>query len=198
MISAAASNASAIGAPRDDDRQRQRDPPVIVAPSSAYHVHAQASVHHAHETAPVPASMPISIAVEPTRVVKTPVRNAPRTGPAANESTSSPASRTDRSIHCAPSATAICAMPQPMVASRDIAHERRLVGVGADVLDVEVVDRRRGQRVDRRRQRGGHDRGDDEPGDAGRQRGDDEERQDLVVSGERARQRQRAGSRRRA
>ena len=64
-------------------------------------------------------SCPQSIAADPTRRVSTPVRNAPSTGPAAKDSTSRPASSTDRSIHCAPSATPIWTMPQPIVACRD-------------------------------------------------------------------------------
>ena len=69
------------------------------------------------------------------------------------------------------------------------AHQRRVVRVGADVLHIEIVDRRRRHRVDRRRQRRRDDRRDDEAGRAVAQRMDDEERQDLVVPSERRRQR---------
>ena len=68
---------------------------VTPAPRKAYHVQAQAPVAHAQATAPVPRSMPASIARDLTRVPRTPVRNAPSTGPAASESTDKPESSTD-------------------------------------------------------------------------------------------------------
>ena len=91
---------------------------VTAAPVSAYQVNAYALVDQAHASSAAPAAMPPSIAPLRTRVVSTPVRNAPSTGPAASDSTESPESRTDRVTHCAASATTICATPHPMVACR--------------------------------------------------------------------------------
>ena len=95
-------------------------------------------------------------------------RRAPT--PEASDSTESPASSTDCCIHCAAMATPICTTPQNTVAIFDSAHQRRVVGVGTDVLQIEVVDRRRRHRVDRRRQRRGDDGRDDEAGGAVAQR----------------------------
>ena len=124
--------------------------------------------------------------------------NAPSTGPVVSDSTDRPASSTDCRIHCAPSATASCTMPQPNRRLPRQPHQRRLVSVGPHVLQIEIVHRRRGHRVERRRQRRGDDRRDDEADRAVRQRGDDEARQDLVVAAERRRAAARAGDRRTA
>ena len=59
----------------------------------------------------------MSMCDAPTRLLSTPTRNAPSTGPDDSESTASPLSSTDL-IHCAPSATPICATPQKIVAPR--------------------------------------------------------------------------------
>ena len=63
--------------------------------------------------------MPISASRSATPGISVPRRNAPSTAPDANDSTDSPASSTDRSIHCAPSATPSWTTPQAIVAWRD-------------------------------------------------------------------------------
>ena len=109
-----------------------------------------------------------------------PSRNAPSTDPDAYDSTARPASSTDRCIHCAPTATPICTTPQTTVQMPRHAHQGLLVGVRPLVFQVEVVDRRRRHRIEGRRQGGRHDRRDDEAGGAVGERGDDEDRQQLV------------------
>src|SRR5215203_4181831 len=92
---------------------------VIAAPANAYHVHAVAPDVQIHKRAATPASIPVSMPRGPVRLESTPTRNAPSTGPAASESTASPESRTERVTNCAPSATAIWATPQRIVACLD-------------------------------------------------------------------------------
>ena len=89
---------------------------VTVDPINAYHVQAAAPVPHTQPSMRTPASIPVSIARVPTRFVNTPTRKAPRTGPAASERTASPAASTEPVTYCAATATAICAIPQKIVA----------------------------------------------------------------------------------
>src|SRR5262245_6899179 len=89
---------------------------VTADPMNAYHVQAVAAVHHTAISTTIPLTIPTIMAREPTRVVSTPTRNAPRTGPAESESTARPVSSTDL-IHWAPMPTAICATPQKIVAA---------------------------------------------------------------------------------
>ena len=112
-----------------------------------------------------PAEHPGKASRSRDRGISVPSRNAPSTAPDANDSTASPASSTERSIHCAPSATPSCTTPQPTVASRDTRISVALVRVGPDVLQIEVVHGRRRHGVQRRRQRRGDDRRDDEAGE---------------------------------
>ncbi len=97
--------------------------------------------------------------------------NAPSTAPEANDSTASPASSTERSMNCAPSATPSCTTPQPIVARRDSRSSGASSGTVRAPRQVEVVDRGRGHGVQRRRQRRRDNRRDDEAGEARRQLG---------------------------
>src|SRR6185436_5190816 len=78
-------------------------------------VNPAASVHQIQPTVIVPAAMPINIAVDRTRELITPTRNAPSTGPDVSDSTDNPESSRLRSRYCAPNATNSCTMPQNTV-----------------------------------------------------------------------------------
>src|SRR4029450_241813 len=68
---------------------------VTAAPINAYHVQPHTPVHHTQAITTMPVTIPASIAFAPTRTVRTPVRKAPSTGPAASDRPASPASSTD-------------------------------------------------------------------------------------------------------
>ena len=70
--------------------------------------------------------------------------------------------------------------PHASVAARDRRSTWRPSWRHAHVRTVEIVDSRRGHRVQRRGEGRSDDGGNDEPDDAVRQRGDNEARQDLV------------------
>ena len=106
------------GAAADTNEAASAAAKVTEEPMNAYQVHAVAAVHQTHASTATPLAMPTIIAREPTPVVRTPTRKAPSTGPAASDSTARPVSSTDL-IHCAPSATPICATPQKIVAAFD-------------------------------------------------------------------------------
>ncbi len=84
-----------------------------------YQVKATVVNPHTNVIVTSPAIMPASASRSEMLVISVPMRKAPRTAPDAKDSTASPASRTERSINCAPMATPSCTTPQKMVACRD-------------------------------------------------------------------------------
>ena len=152
---------------------------VVDAPISTYHVKAIGVAHQTTVITIRPAIMPANASRSRTDGASVPSRNAPSTGPDANDSTARPASSTERFMNCAPSATReLHDAPRHRGLLRD-AHLRGLIGRRVDVGQVEIADRRRRHRVERRRQRRGDDGRDDEAGEAVGQLADDEDRQDL-------------------
>ena len=153
---------------------------VVTAPIRTYQVKAIGVAHHTTVITISPAIMPANVSRSRTDGASVPSRNAPSTGPDANDSTARPASSTDRFMNCAPMATReLHDAPGDRRLLRD-AHLRGLIGRRIDVGQVEVADRRRRHGVERRRQRRGDDRRDDEAGEAVGQLADDEDRQDLI------------------
>ena len=157
---------------------------VVDAPMNTYHVNA--TVVH-----PQTMVIAISPAIMPTNAFRSPTSGSERAEQeraehrAGRERQDGEAGIEDRAMHQlradARRRSARC--PRATVAWPRHAHLRGLIGVGPNISQIEIVDRRRGHRVERRRQRGGDNRRDDESGEAVCERGHDEDRQNLVRCG---------------
>ena len=78
-------------------RERKATTHVVTAPISTYQVNATGVTHHTTVITIRPAIMPANVSRSRTDGASVPSRNAPSTAPDANDSTASPASRTDDS-----------------------------------------------------------------------------------------------------